>query len=165
MVQDLIESLIRVEYGVEASDSSVLQLLYSLPTVQNNQVEVIGNSDELYRIEGGSSQLIKQLVNNLDSQQITINQPLKAITKQDQKLLLTFNNFQKNVDYLILALPNTALRKIKINLPLSANLQRFIQEVSLGTNQKIFAGFQSSFWQQEKGFSQEAWTDIGASEI
>ncbi|MEA5533371.1 NAD(P)/FAD-dependent oxidoreductase [Crocosphaera sp. XPORK-15E] len=166
VVRALLESSIRTEYGVEPENSSALQLIINLLKVSDNKVEVLGNSDELYIIEGGSSQLINQLVAQLESEQIQKNKPLKRLKKDNKQFILTFQDKTEIIaDYVILAIPSHLLRQLDLQVDLPDELKAFIQEVSLGSNEKILGTFTKPKWRQNKGFTQEAWTDFGASEI
>jgi monoamine oxidase len=42
-------------------------------------------------------------------------------------------------------------------------LRRFIDQVDLGRNEKLFAGFRTKVWRREDGFVQDFWTDLGFS--
>jgi hypothetical protein len=64
-IRELIEHSIRSEYGVEPEESSALQLIFNLPTVDGERVEVLGGSDEAFEVEGGSGRIIDGLVDAL----------------------------------------------------------------------------------------------------
>lgn len=66
-VRTLVERTIRTEYGVEPAESSALQLLFVLPTVDGQRVELLA-SDEAFVIQGGSGQLVGALANALHGQ-------------------------------------------------------------------------------------------------
>ncbi len=69
-----------------------------------------------------------------------------------------------DADYVILALPFTVLRQVDLHVELPAGLTRFIHEVDLGANEKLFAGFNQKVWRQSGGFINEIWTDQGYSQ-
>ena len=50
-------------------------------------------------------------------------------------------------------------------MSLPPRLRRFIQEVDLGANEKVIAGFAERVWRQADGFVKEAWTDLGFAEV
>jgi monoamine oxidase len=164
-IRTLIENSIRTEYGVESDQSSALQLLFLLPTVDGRQVEILGSSDEAFFIEGGSGQLIDSLGKALAGQ-IHTRMRLTKIESRRKNFLLTFNNHTEvTADYVIIAIPFTVLRSVALQIKLPAKLKRFIHEVDLGRNEKLIAGFREKFWRRSDGFVQEAWTDLGFSEI
>jgi monoamine oxidase len=162
-IRDLIENSIRTEYGVEPEESSALQLLFNLPTVEGHDVEVLGNSDETFMVEGGSEQIIAALAQALAGQ-VRLGRVLRSLTAQGSGFRLTFVGGEVvEADYVILAIPFTALRDVDLHVDLPEPLRRFIDEVDLGANEKILAGFQARVWRQEEGFVQEVWTDLGFS--
>jgi monoamine oxidase len=163
-IRELIEDSIRTEYGVEPDESSALQLLFNLPTVEGKEVEVLGASDETFMVEGGSGQIIAALAQALSSQ-IRTGRVLRKITSQQSGFRLTFVGGEVvEADYVILAIPFTVLRNVDLEVGLPETLRRFIDEVDLGANEKILAGFRERVWRQEDGFVNEVWTDLEFSE-
>ncbi|QDL10593.1 FAD-dependent oxidoreductase [Brasilonema octagenarum UFV-E1] len=159
-IRRLIENTIRSEYGVEPEESSAIQLLMNLPTVDGNKVELLGNSDEAFVVEGGSGRIIDSLAQAL-SGQIHTRMPLTRIQSNGSGFLLTFSrNYVVDADYVIIAIPLTVLREVDIQVNLPNTLRRFIKEVDLGFNQKVIAGFNKKAWRQENGFVKEVWSDL-----
>jgi monoamine oxidase len=60
-IRALLENTIRTEFGVEPDDSSALQLIFVLPTVEGARVEILGTSDEKFVVQGGSGKIIEAL--------------------------------------------------------------------------------------------------------
>lgn len=164
-IRTLIENSIRTEYGVEPQESSALQLLFNLPVVDGEDVEVLGSSDEIFVVEGGSERLIDSLAASLPGQ-IHTRMALTRLAKIEQKYRLSFAGGQtREVDFVIVAVPVNGLKKIDLQVPLPPAFRRFIEEVSLGFNEKLFAGFAERVWRQEEGFVAEVWTDLGFSQV
>jgi monoamine oxidase len=164
-IRKLIESTIRTEYGVEPEESSALQLLYNLPTVEEEKVEVLGASDETYMVEGGNSKIIEALAAKLTGQIQTKKRLLAIKSRENSYELLFKDKSVVNADYVIIAIPFSILRQIDIQVELPPTLTKFIQEVDLGSNEKVFAGFNHRIWRQEKGFAGALWSDLGFSEV
>ncbi|MBW4622541.1 MAG: FAD-dependent oxidoreductase [Cyanosarcina radialis HA8281-LM2] len=163
-IRELIANSIRTEYGVEANESSSLQLLFNLPTVNGQEVEVLGESDETFMVKAGSGQIIDRLASNLRDR-IRTRMKLTAIRSRGRGFKLTFNDrHEVNADYVIIAIPFTVLRHLKLEVNLKPKLRRFINEADLGLNEKLFAGFAQKIWQKEAGFINEIWTDLGFAE-
>ncbi|NCJ06709.1 NAD(P)-binding protein [Synechococcales cyanobacterium C] len=160
-IRTLLELGIRSEYGVEPAESSALQLIYNLPSVDGEKVTAI-KSDEAYMLQGGSAVLIEALATEL-SEQIKTRWILRQISSEGDKFTLMFDQrgSQEMVqaDYVILALPFPALRRVDLQVDLPDGLRRFIKEVDLGKNEKLFAGFESRVWEVESGFMGMAWSD------
>ncbi|MEZ5510447.1 MAG: NAD(P)/FAD-dependent oxidoreductase [Gammaproteobacteria bacterium] len=158
-IRTLMEGLVRVEYGVEADSSSALHLLYMLPVVDGDHVELLSSSDEAWVISGGSESVIGALKAVL-ADRIHTGMSLTSLEQTRQGYLLTFNGTRKvHARYVVLALPLPALRKVNMTVELPETLQRFIQEVDLGRNEKIVAGMQQRTWRTADGFKNEAWSD------
>lgn len=161
-IRTFVETGIRSEYGVEPEESSALQLIYNLPSVEGNEVQPIA-SDETYLVEGGSARLVKALGERLEGQ-IETRWVLKRIEQDGESYVLSFDpagGSQATVaaDYVILAIPFPALRRVEIEVDLPEGLRQFIAEVGLGRNEKVLAGFQQKVWLSEAGFSIETWAD------
>ena len=162
-VRTLLEQSIRTEYGVEPEDSSALQLLFNLPTVDGDSVEVL-SSDETYVMAGGIGQLIDGLTAALAGQ-IRTDHRLTRLEAQPSGFRLSFNGSESvEADYVILAIPFSVLRQVELQVELPDGLDRFIHEVDLGANEKLFAGFDQRAWRQDTGFVNEFWTDQGYSQ-
>lgn len=163
-IRSLIELSIRTEYGVEPEESSALQLLYNLPTVEREQAEVL-SSDEAFLVEGGSERVIEQLASAL-SGQIQTQKVLTQVQAQGHGFQLTFQDTSiVTADFVVLAIPFTVLRHVDLQVELPETLQRFIAGSSLGRNEKIFAGFRNRIWRQAQGFVMDSWSNLGFSQI
>ena len=163
-IRTLIENSIRTEYGVEPEAASAIQLLLNLPTVKGKKVEVLGNSDETFVVEGGSGRIIDSLAAALAGQ-IQTGMRLSKLESDGSGFRLNFVGHSPiAADWVILAIPFTVLREIEVTVDLPPKLRRFIDEVSLGFNDKIIAGFNNKVWRKRHGFVEEIWTDLGFSE-
>lgn len=167
LIRRLVEHAIRSEYGVEPEESSAIQLIWMLPTVDGESVEMLGASDEIFMVEGGNDQIIDGLAGALEGQ-IRRRMRLTRLEAQGDGYRLAFNGNgsggeQVEADYVILAIPFTVLRTIDLAVELPETLRRFIDEVDLGRNGKLFAGMTQKAWRQPGGFAMEAWCDMGFS--
>ncbi len=70
-----------------------------------------------------------------------------------------------DAEYVIIAIPFSVLRDVDIQVELEPKFRKFIQEVDLGKNEKVFAGFKNRVWLQEQGFTESAWSDLGFSQV
>lgn len=165
-IRSLIEGAVRAEYGVEPQHSTALQLLFMLPTVDGGRVELLSFSDEAYTVEGGNGRIVDGLAQALDGQVHTGHALERLEAQRPDEFRLRFRNGQVlEAEHVILALPFTVLRRIELDLPLPAKLRAFIQQVDLGANDKIMAGYAARAWRHPQGFIGEAWTDLGFSEV
>lgn len=165
VVRALIEASIRTEYGVEPDQASALQLLFNLPTVTDEGMQVLGDSDEAFTIVGGNSRLTDALGQALGARVQRGMRLVNVDAPDGKRVRLSFaGGHAVEADYAILALPFSTLRKVTFAAPLPDTLQRFIAEADLGANDKLIAGFARRFWRGPKGFAGEAWTDMGFAE-
>ncbi len=164
-IRTLIEASIRTEYGVEPEDSSALNLISNLPTVDGQAVEILGNSDEMFVVKGGSGKIIKSLVQQLGGR-IRTRMRLTRIDGHEDGFRLTFATGETvAADFVILTIPFPVLRDVALDVPLPKRLRRFIGEFELGRNEKLIAGFGERAWRQPEGFVAEAWTDLGYAAV
>ncbi|HIK46209.1 MAG TPA: FAD-dependent oxidoreductase [Leptolyngbyaceae cyanobacterium M65_K2018_010] len=159
--RSLIEASIRTEYGVEADQASALQLLYNLPQVRGQRVDPLA-ADELFTVKGGSGLIPQRLAAHLGDG-VQTGWRLQAVTQVGEGFQLRFTQGSVAADYVILALPFPALRRIDLQVPLPDGLRQFIQEGGPGRNEKLFAGFSQRPWLGANGFTGAAWSDMGYS--
>jgi len=164
-IRTLIEGSIRTEYGVEPEDSSALQLIFNLPTVDGQAVEVLGYSDHMFVVKGGTGKIIDSLARQLGGR-IQTQMALTRIDAREDGFRLHFAAGKTvTADFVILTIPFPVLRDVVLEAPLPNRLRRFINEFELGRNEKLIAGFDKRAWRQPKGFVAEAWTDLGYAEV
>jgi len=165
VIHQLIIELIRSEYGVEPADSSVLQLLWLLPTVEGESVDLHSLSDEAFMAEGGSGTIIAGLAAAL-ADSLRVGKRLVGLREEGLGHRLVFaDGSHEDSDVTILAVPQAALRSLQLAVDLPPVYRSFIDEVEFGRNEKTFAGFHGRPWRQQAGFAAEAWTDLGASVV
>lgn len=163
-IRTLLEASVRTEYGVEPAESSALQLIFNLPVVNGQEVEVLGASDEAFVVSGGTSKVIEKLAQALEGQ-IKTRRELTRLEALATGYRLYFASGQTvEADFVIVTIPFPILREVQLDVRLPQRLQRFIAETGLGHNEKILAGFRKRTWRQEQGFVREAWTDLGVDE-
>lgn len=159
-IRRLLNDVIRTEYGVEPRHASALQLIFELPTVEGTRVDLLGASDEKFMVEGGNDRIVSGLEKALKGR-IERERRLRRVEAAGDGFRLTFGaDHVVDADYVILAIPNTTLRRVELAVDLPRGLRRFIREVSLGTNEKVIAGFATRPWRTDDGFVLQAWTDL-----
>jgi monoamine oxidase len=115
--------------------------------------EIFGESDEAWRIKGGSSALIKALVAALENKiDMKLGYVLTALGNKDGKIVASFDGpggaSSQGFDAMILALPFTKLRQVDglEGLELGEEKLRCIRELGYGMNAKIMQGTTSRVW-------------------
>jgi monoamine oxidase len=172
-VIDLLDVAYNIEYGLETEEQSSLNLVDFITTDMSKPFSMFGESDEVDRIKGGSSELIKALVAALENK-ADMRQGY-ALTELDYKggqIVMGFDApggaQTQNFDAVILALPFTKLRQVKglERLRLSSEKLKCIRELGMGTNAKILQGTTSRVWRTpESGLPAPSngtfYTDLG----
>ena len=141
-IRTLIEGSIRTEYGVEPEDSSALQLIFNLPTVDGQAVEVLGNSDEMFVVKGGTGKIIESLAQQLGGR-IRTHMRLTRIAAHEDGFLLHFAAGETGeADFVILTIPFPVLREVVLDVPLPKRLRRFIEEFGARPQREAHRGLQ-----------------------
>jgi len=152
-VIDLLDVGYNIEFGLETKDQSSLNMVDFIGTDMSEPFQMFGESDELYRIKGGSSALIKALLaaleNKIDMKQ---GHALTSLDTKDGKIVLGLNApggaISESYDAVILALPFTKLRQVEglEGLDLGDEKLECIRELGYGQNAKVLQGTTSRAW-------------------
>jgi monoamine oxidase len=150
---DLLDVAYNIEEGLLAEDQSCLMMVDAIATDMSKPYSMFGESDEAFRIKGGSSELIKALVAALENKvDMQLGQPLSALDTKGGRIVASFDaqagTHSESFDAMILALPFTKLRQVKglEGLRLGAEKLKCIRELGYGTNAKIMHGTTSRVW-------------------
>ena len=163
-LRTLVETTIRTEYGVDPHESSALQLLFLVPTVDDDHAELLGSSDERYEVVGGNSLIIDALAEALEGH-IERGRELTRVMEADGRYRLAFRRGPDVVaDYVVMAIPFPVLRRIDLAVELPDGLRHMIQTVGPGRNEKVQAGFAQRSWIRPDGFSLAVWVGEGFTE-
>jgi monoamine oxidase len=170
---DLLDVAYNIEFGLATKDQSSLNMVDFIGTDLGEPFEMFGESDEVYRIKGGSSALIKALLGALENK-IDMKQgyALTTLDYKDGKIVTGFDApggaQTQSFDAVILALPFTKLRQVKglDALQLSDEKLKCINELGYGSNAKILQGTTSRIWRTpESGLPAPSngsfYTDLG----
>jgi monoamine oxidase len=157
---DLLDVAYVGEYGLETEDQSCLNLVDFIATEMDQPFRIFGESDEAFRIKGGSSALIKALTTALDGKaDMRLGHALTSLGTKDGKIELTFAAPEgariESFDAAIITVPFTNLREVKglESLDLGEEKMKCIQELGYGTNAKVINGTTSRVWRSaEAGF-------------
>ena len=104
-VIDLLDVAYNIEYGLETEDQSSLNMVDFITTDMSKPFSMFGESDEVYRIKGGSSALIKALVDALENK-----------IEMKQGYALTELDYQGRADRRWASMPRAARRR-KTSMP------------------------------------------------
>ena len=170
---DLLDVAYNIEFGLETKDQSSLNMVDFIGTDLGEPFKMFGESDEVFRIKGGSSALIKALLGALENK-IDMKQgyALTTLDYKDGQIVMGFDApggaQTQSFDAVILALPFTKLRQVKglDALQLSDEKLKCINELGYGSNAKILQGTTSRVWRTpESGLPAPSngsfYTDLG----
>jgi monoamine oxidase len=144
------------EYGLETEEQSCLNLVDFIATEMDQPFRIFGESDEAFRIKGGSSALIKALTTALeDKADMRLGHALKALDTKGGKIVMTLaapgGTTSESFDAVILSLPFTRLRDVEglKRLKLGSEKMKCIRELGYGTNAKVINGTVSRVWRSD----------------
>ena len=163
-VRRLLEQTARTEYGVEPGAASAIELLFNLPVVDGERVEILGASDERYLIDGGSSALSDALA-TAHRDRIQTARDLIRIEPNDHRIRLIFRDLSTALaDRVIVAVPASIARYIEFAVPIAPDWRAFLGEMALGRNEKVQSAVPTTPWRAVLGRGGEIWhTDSTAA--
>ncbi len=160
-LRKLIDVAYTTEMGLEIDQQSALNLLTFIGTGPGS-FEVFGESDERYHVRGGNDRVPRALADRLGDA-IANGQVLEAIRGEDDGYVLSFRSGAASRDVrarqVVLALPFTLLRRVRIDLPLPAVKRRAIDTLAYGTNAKLMIGYGRRVW-REHGANGSSMSDL-----
>lgn len=152
-VIDLLDVGYNIEFGLETKDQSSLNMVDFIGTDMSEPFQMFGESDEVYRIKGGSSELIKALVAALDGKiEMKQGHTLTSLDSKDGKIVLDLaapgGATTESYDAVILALPFTKLRQVEglERLDFGEEKLQCIRELGYGQSAKVLQGTTSRAW-------------------
>ena len=156
--RDALEAGIRTEYGCEPDEASALTLLWNLPTVNGRRLTRISLSDERYLVSGGTGQVAAGLT-AAHRDRIRLGKRLATLALAGDAAHLSFADGETvTADRVILTLPPTLLRELRIEGPLPAEWRSLIAEARLGRNEKVILGYDDiGPWRRRVGFGGAVW--------
>ena len=85
---DLLDVAYNIEFGLETEDQSSLNMVDFIGTDLSKPFQMFGESDEVFRIKGGSSALIKALVAALKNKiEMKLGYALTALDYKDGQIV------------------------------------------------------------------------------
>lgn len=162
-IRDFLRVAYVTEFGLDADEQSALNLITLISTdLSAGKIQVFGDSDERYKIRGGNSKIIENLVQRLDGQ-VHPGQRLEAIRQRGAGYVLSFQTANQTLrdvraDYVLLTLPFSVLRDVRMTLDLPQVKRKAIQELGYGTNAKVLVGTTQRLW-RNKSYSGEVFSD------
>jgi monoamine oxidase len=149
-LRKLVEVAYTTEMGLEPERQSALNLLTFIGTGDTG-FKVFGESDERSHVRGGND-LIPRALGQRMADAVETGQVLEAIRAEGDGYVLSLRNGAATRDVrarqVILALPFTLLRQVRIDLPLPATKRRAIDTLAYGSNAKLMIGYDHRVWRR-----------------
>ncbi|MEH2176931.1 flavin monoamine oxidase family protein [Nostoc sp.] len=164
ILQEMLKVSYSTEYGREAAEQSCLNLLFLIGT-NTDKFSLYGESDERYTIRGGNDQVPRLLANSL-AYAIQTETELEAICiRPDGRYRVSlksgYKTFDRTYERILLTLPFTTLRLVKLDVNLPAFKQKAIAELGYGTNAKLITAYQQKLWRTKYNSTAATFTDTG----
>jgi monoamine oxidase len=161
-LRKLLDVAYTTEMGLEIDQQSALNFLTFIGTEDKDKFAVFGESDERFHVRGGND-LIPQRVAAKVADTIETNSVLEAVRGDANGYVLSFRRDGATRDVrakqVILALPFTLLRKVRIDLELPAVKRRAIERLAYGSNAKLMIGYDRRVW-REHGANGASMSDL-----
>jgi monoamine oxidase len=147
----VIEVAYTQENGLEPGAQSALNMLAMLPgDPAQVPFDLLGGSDERFKIRGGNQQLTEALGKRLEGS-INFGHHLEAVQQRGTGYRLTFQDPRgaaKDVDadVLVLCMPFTVLRQVALHVEMPPVKAKAIKELGYGKNAKLILGFKQRSW-------------------
>ncbi len=169
LIRDLLIAAYTAEYGLDAEEQSVFNLLESIDYTTLHPFRIFGDSDERYRVHAGNDTLTTRLAEALEGR-IQFGMHLVAVIERaNGTYRLIFERHRTTIehvcDQVVFAIPFTMLREVEIQVALPPAKRRVIDELGYGTNAKLLGGFTSRVWRERYHYRGDVITDNGLQTI
>ncbi|MEZ4373597.1 MAG: NAD(P)/FAD-dependent oxidoreductase [Polyangiaceae bacterium] len=161
-IRDFLSVAYTTEFGLESDESNALNLLWMIST-ELTKFKLYGDSDERFHTQEGNEAFVRGLVAKLDSSRIHARHALVALKETPAGAYrLSFDGQTREAvfDEVILALPFTLLRDVKLDVALPPVKRRAIDELGYGKNAKLMCGFEQRMWIAQRN-NGETYSDLG----
>lgn len=153
-LRKLLDVAYTTEMGLEIDRQSALNFLTFIGTGDEDAFKVFGSSDERFHVRGGNDLIPQALARRLDDA-IETGQVLEAVDAAGDRYRLAFRSSGATREVIarrvVLALPFTLLREVRIGVELPESKRRAIETLAYGTNAKLMIGFDRRVWREHGG--------------
>lgn len=162
-LRQLIEVAYTTEMGLECEEQSALNFLTFIDP-GTEAFRIFGESDERFHVRGGNDSIVRALGAKLDDA-IQTGCVLEAMRQSaDGRYTLSFKRgdgaFDATASRVVLALPFTTLRRVRIDVDLPVAKRRAIDELGYGTNAKLMIGFSERVWRTRHASGGATYSDL-----
>jgi monoamine oxidase len=162
-LRKLIEVAYTTEMGLDCDEQSALNFLTFIDPGLD-AFRIFGESDERFHVRGGNDSIVRALGAKLDDA-IQASCVLEAIRQSaDGRYTLSFKRdsgaFEASASRVVLALPFTTLRNVRLDVELPTAKRRAINELGYGTNAKLMIGFNERIWHTRHSLGGATYSDL-----
>jgi monoamine oxidase len=159
----LLDVAYTTEYGLPVDRQSALNFLLMIDP-EPDPFRMFGESDERYHVHTGNDTIPRTLAAKL-SDAIETNTVLESIDRRADgtyacSLRRGSSSTTATSAHVLIAIPFTLLRDVRIGVPLPAEKRRAIAELGYGTNAKLMVGFSSRVWRERLESNGSVLTDM-----
>jgi monoamine oxidase len=159
----LLDVAYTTEYGLPVDRQSALNFLLMIDP-EPDPFRMFGESDERYHVHTGNDTIPRTLAEKL-SDAIETNTVLESIDRRADgtyacSLRRGPSSTTATAAQVLIAIPFTLLRDVRIGVPLPAEKKRAIAELGYGTNAKLMVGFSSRVWRERLKSNGSMLTDM-----
>lgn len=145
-IKTMLDTAYTAEFGLESNEQSALNLITMVSPETKDGFKIFGDSDERFKTKGGNQQFVDRL-SVLVQDQIKTGAKLIEIRENGKRYDLIFEgNKVETTDFVIVTVPFTVLRNIKLPKNISETKMKCIKELGYGTNSKLMMGFSKRTW-------------------
>jgi len=162
-LRKLLEVAFTTEMGLECDEQSALNFLTFIDP-GTETFKVFGESDERYHVRGGNDRIVQALGAKLDGS-ITTGCVLEALRQDASGAYVA--SFKRGAGAkevrarrVVLAMPFTTLRRVRIDVALPPAKRRAIDELRYGTNAKLMIGFSERIWSTHHQSGGSTYSDL-----
>ena len=150
-LRKLLDVAYTTEMGLEIDRQSALNFLTFIGTEDKEAFRIFGASDERFHVRGGNDLIPQGLAAKL-SDAIEPGHVLEAIRGDADGYVLSFRKGEAarevRAGQVVLALPFTLLRKVRIDVELPERKRNAIENLAYGSNAKLMIGFERRVWRE-----------------
>ena len=162
-LRTLIEVAYTCEMGLQCDQQSALNFLTFIDP-DTAKFKIFGESDERFHVRGGNDLIVHGLGAKLGDA-IHTGYVLEALSQgADGTYTLSFKHgagaLAVRARRVVLALPFTLLRDVRITVDLPPAKRRAIAELRYGTNAKLMIGFDERVWRTRHASSGSSYSDL-----
>ncbi|MEP6632796.1 MAG: FAD-dependent oxidoreductase [Luteimonas sp.] len=150
-LRKLIDVAYTTEMGLEIDQQSALNLLTFIGSEDKDAFKVFGESDERSHVRGGNDLIVHELARKLGDA-LETGSVLEAVDGDAGGYALSFRRDRATrtvrARHVVLALPFTLLRKVRIGVALPEVKRRALDGLAYGTNAKLMIGYDKRVWRE-----------------